>query len=143
MKKKSKYNLLFCLLLPILYLPLPWYAAILPNVDTFSLDNMNGFLVMTRNGGELMIVYLFCIGIQFMAIKSQVGKYFYWFPIIAQIILIFKLTFFFASGEYTNISLVFSRDFFQKFYLGYFLTIISLIMCVLGNLKKIVNSSIK
>jgi hypothetical protein len=133
--KKLKENMpLIIMLFSLFFMFLPWYASVFPDPITMTLQNMNGFEVMRENQYALLIHYFLCIVIQFMAIQQQNKMYIFIFPILAQGIFVSRLIFFFVPFEY---GITFSMGLFKRVHIGCFLMIVTLIICIFLNLKKL------
>lgn len=131
-KKVAKYYPLIFLLLPLFFLPFEWYKNLVIIPEDLIRGNADGFLVLTNQSCQILIIYLFCIIIQYMAISSK----HYIFAFSSEIFLIILLTLFPANYYDINIfTSGFGFYFLSQFlYYGYYLTAISLLVSVVMNI---------
>ena len=127
--KVIQYRPLFILLLPLIFYFLPWYKSVLiagdpSSLSTVKMGSLNGFEVFMADRFRIIIIYLCCIIIQYLAIH---GKR-YLVAIIGHIILIYEFTIF--TTFYYPIE--YSKTFFLKtFSIGYFIAITTFILCII------------
>jgi hypothetical protein len=135
--KVIQYRTLFILLLPLIFYFLPWYKSVLiagdpSSLSTVKMGNLSGFEVFMVDRFRILIIYLCCIIIQYLAIH---GKR-YLVAIIGHIILIYEFTVF--TTFYYPIE--YSKTFFLKtFSIGYCIAITTFILCsilsILGHIN--------
>lgn len=128
-----KYVSLYFLLVPILILPFDWYRNMVINPMNFQRENVNGLYVITKDSGRILIIYLLCILIQVLAIKSQQ----IFFSIFTNVLLVLILMTFPVTAEiikYLNLS-----DLFQYYGKGANITIMVLILGVCFNVYQLIN----
>jgi len=128
--KLSKYSPLIFLLIPLIFIPLDWYQHLI--AVTYKYLNVTGIFILFEKHGSIAIIYLLCIMIQIMSIKSEQ----FLFPAVAEIILILVLTFY--PSNYFPIKFG-GLYFLSTLYIGYFIAVISIMVSIVLNVIKTVH----